>query len=154
MESRLIIFLIFLTVLASALSLATYRKYFDPSKAVVLSSNYVHEKQKAIADAAKPKVEQPVTKKAVMSFATEEEKRGYEVYMKTGQCYSCHGKQGQGLESQVTPRLAGQYDWYLYEQLVAFKTKTRINVKMNPYLRRLEDQDFKDVAAYLSRLKN
>ncbi len=83
---------------------------------------------------------------------TEELKNGHNVFTKIGKCTTCHGMNGEGRKSQQAPKLAGQYDWYLYNQLVNMKSKVRENKKMEPYLKNLSDKEFQDVALYLSKL--
>lgn len=68
-------------------------------------------------------------------------------------CILCHGQNGEGSEVEKGPKLAGQFEWYIYDQLVAFKNGTRKNVRMNPYLEKLNDNDFKNLAAYISSIK-
>ena len=92
------------------------------------------------------------TPKITLVLDTPELKNGYEVYFKRGKCITCHGKKAEGKSSQQAPKLAAQHHWYLYNTLIKFKIGERINKKMQPYLRNLSDQDFKDVAAYLSKL--
>lgn len=40
-------------------------------------------------------------------------------------CGACHGMAGEGVPAMSSPRLAGTDDWYLVEQLQAFRTGTR-----------------------------
>lgn len=68
-------------------------------------------------------------------------------------CIACHGKKGEGMESQKAPRLAGQFDWYIYSSLVQFKKKERVNPVMFPFIKNLSDKDYQDLAAYISGLK-
>lgn len=68
-------------------------------------------------------------------------------------CVSCHGANGEGKESQQAPKIAGQFDWYIYSSLVQFKTKERVNPTMFPFIKNLSDQDYQDLAAYISGLK-
>ena len=83
---------------------------------------------------------------------TPELQNGHQIYFKRGKCVTCHGKKGEGKTSQKAPKLAAQHDWYIHSTLVKFKKRERINDKMAPYLRNLSDQDFRDVASYLSKL--
>ncbi len=69
-----------------------------------------------------------------------------------GKCVLCHGADGLGKKSQNAPRLAGQFDWYIYSSLVQFKNGERTNAVMLPYIKNLKDSDFKDLAAYISTL--
>ena len=56
---------------------------------------------------------------SISSFAQNVEKRA-QLY---GTCIQCHGDKGLGVEDQKAPRISGQYDWYIYTQLVNFKLK-------------------------------
>jgi cytochrome c553 len=69
-------------------------------------------------------------------------------------CSGCHGKHAQGGKGGEYPRRAGQRAAYIEEQLLAFRTKKRLNIPMLPYTqpRELSDQDIVDVAAYLSAI--
>ena len=97
--------------------------------------------------AAKAEVKEPA-----LVLDTPELQNGHEVYFKKGKCLTCHGRKGEGKSSQQAPKLAAQHDWYIYSSLVSFKSGERVNQKMRPFLRNLSDQDFKDVATYLSQL--
>jgi len=46
-------------------------------------------------------------------------KSGYSV------CSACHGPSGAGMQSMNSPRLTGQFDWYLKSQIQAFKDGAR-----------------------------
>ena len=76
--------------------------------------------------------------------------RGAQLY---GTCIQCHGEKGLGVEAQKGPKIAGQHSWYIHTQLTNFKSKKRINEKMYPHIKNLSDQDFKDLAAFVSQLK-
>jgi len=67
-------------------------------------------------------------------------------------CVLCHSEDGSGNPDQQAPMLKGQHDWYLLSQLIAFKAKIRSNEKMYPYIKDLSEQDFKNLAAYISTL--
>lgn len=68
-------------------------------------------------------------------------------------CISCHGQNGEGNAAQKAPRLAGQYEWYIYSSLNMFKNLERKNPTMLPFIKNLSDKDFQDLAAYISSLK-
>ncbi len=70
-------------------------------------------------------------------------------------CAGCHGKYGQGGKKGEYPRLAGQRAAYVEEQLLAFRSRKRLNIPMLPYTqpRELPDEDVVDVAAYIASLK-
>tara|TARA_R110000868_G_scaffold61524_6_gene187027 strand:- start:7557 stop:7862 length:306 start_codon:yes stop_codon:yes gene_type:complete len=67
-------------------------------------------------------------------------------------CIQCHGDKGMGLAEKNAPRIAGQFDWYIASSLAEFKNGTRKNPDMLPYIKGLSQQDFADLAAYISKL--
>ncbi len=85
---------------------------------------------------------------SINSFAANAAK-GKNLYSR---CVSCHGNNGEGKESQRAPRIGGQHDWYIYTSLLAFKSGERKNPEMLPFIKNLSDQDFQDLAAYISTL--
>lgn len=69
------------------------------------------------------------------------------------QCILCHGEKGEGNPSQKAPKLSGQYDWYVLKQLKDIKAgSVRSNPVMVPFLNKLNEQDMKDLAAYIATL--
>lgn len=70
-------------------------------------------------------------------------------------CAACHGDNGQGGKKGEYPRLAGQMEAYLKDQLMKFKTRKRINLPMFPYTedRELPDEDVVHISAYLASIK-
>lgn len=78
--------------------------------------------------------------------------KGAELYK---QCIVCHGDKGDGNPTQKAPRISGQHDWYIVKQLQDIKAGvTRKNPVMVPIVSKLSEQDFKDLAAYISKLNN
>ena len=70
------------------------------------------------------------------------------------QCILCHGDKGDGNVAQKAPRISGQHDWYILKQLQDMKAGvTRKNPVMTPFLSKLSEQDMKDLAAYITKLK-
>lgn len=67
-------------------------------------------------------------------------------------CAACHGQDGNALVPDF-PSLAGQPATYLYLQLRAYKDESRPNPIMKPLVDMLDDQDFKDLAAYYATLQ-
>ena len=68
-------------------------------------------------------------------------------------CAACHGIDGNSISTDW-PKLAGQNQKYLYEQLKYFRDGERMNVLMmavTPYLQTLKDEDLLDIAAFYSR---
>jgi cytochrome c553 len=83
------------------------------------------------------------------SLSAQDATKGATLYK---QCILCHGDKGDGNPAQKAPRISGQYDWYIIKQLEDIKAGKRKNPIMNPFLSKLTPQDFKDLAAYISKL--
>lgn len=82
------------------------------------------------------------------TFAQNAEK-GKELF---NTCIQCHGADGNGIVEKKAPRLSGQHDWYVLKQLQDFRSGVRKNPDMDPYIKPLSEQDFKDLAAYIITL--
>jgi cytochrome c553 len=65
-------------------------------------------------------------------------------------CGSCHGAQGQGINNDAYPRLAGKPAGYLYNQLVAFRLGRRHYPPMNYLLEFLPDAYLHAMADYFA----
>jgi cytochrome c553 len=80
-----------------------------------------------------------------------------EALVKKLACASCHG---EGLSKPIDPsypKIAGQYEDYLYVALKAYKTEGNALVGRNHpsmvgFAKQLSLQDMRDVAAYVSQL--
>jgi len=165
--TRLVVFLAFLISLPLIFSLSFYNKYSvnnEPFQKEDVRKELA-DKKLLFAELKKIQLEEAAKLNASTEEAPTEEKReitvvldteelvnGHRVYTKTGKCLTCHGKYGEGKKSQASPRISGQYEWYLANQLIAMKTKKRSNPKMDIYLKNLNEKDLKDVATYLSKL--
>jgi len=68
---------------------------------------------------------------------------------KSEPCAACHGVGGVSA-NPAWPKLAGQGEKYLVDQLKLFKEKVRVNTLMNPQAENLSDQDIEDLAVYYS----
>lgn len=166
--ARLMVFLSFLIGLALILTLNGFKKLpisNRPFNVVKVEKEYKEkmallkaaEEAKAHGDGhgedevAKAEAEAKAPAEVVIVLDTEELKNGHQVYNSKGKCITCHGKSGEGKKSQKAPRLAGQHDWYLFEQLVRMKSKVRDNKVMEPYIKNLSEKDLQDVSAFLSK---
>ncbi len=73
-------------------------------------------------------------------------------------CIECHGKTAEGNRRKGAPRLTGQHDWYLFNQLRDFRMGWRGADSKNPHvklMRRqmdLDDGALHDLAAYIVSL--
>jgi cytochrome c553 len=63
-------------------------------------------------------------------------------------CGTCHGREAEGLGT--TPRLAGQHEQYLADQLNAFMLTARVGSPMNHHAWDMTQDQMRAVAAYLS----
>jgi len=83
---------------------------------------------------------------------TQNLERGKEI---NGPCAGCHGEFGQGGKRGEYPRIAGQRVGHLIEQLLAFRSRVRMNLPMFPYTqeRELSEADIQDVSAYLASIE-
>jgi cytochrome c553 len=67
-------------------------------------------------------------------------------------CRKCHGELGIA-EDDETPSIAGQVPAYQFKQLLDYKTKVRESRDMYKKVRRMDLQDFADLAAYFATLE-
>lgn len=68
---------------------------------------------------------------------------------KSAVCAGCHGADGNS-QIGANPRLAGQYESYLYEALTQYKLKKRKDILMQNMVANLSNQDLKDLAAWFA----
>jgi len=68
-------------------------------------------------------------------------------------CVTCHGQSGQGTDNGYFPRIAGKPARYLYNQLVAFRDKTREYPPMNYLVAYLPDSYLQDIAEHFAQLR-
>ena len=70
-------------------------------------------------------------------------------------CIECHGMSGEGNRRKGAPRLTGQHDWYLFNQLRDFRMGWRGADSKDPHVKLmrsrlgLDDDELHDLAAYL-----
>ncbi len=82
--------------------------------------------------------------------ASDSYARGQAIYDKD--CKICHGDQGAS-EDPRYPHIKGQMPAYLFGQMVAYadySRNTRDAAKMVPFARMYDEDDYKDIVAYLS----
>lgn len=158
--ARLVIFVAFCSALGWVLSFSGFKRITpDNTKFNLDKAQKQHQEHLTMLEKMNNPVEEKVEdtqekpKLVELVLDTPQLKRGHQVYFKKGKCATCHGKNGEGKKSQKAPRLAKQYDWYVVKQLKDMKSGVRYNAKMNPYLKNLNEQDFEDVAHYLSKLQ-
>lgn len=100
---------------------------------------------------------------ASVGFAAEGNAANGENIFKNGKgaaapCFSCHGDKGQGNDDMGAPRLAGQGATYIAKQLTDFagdkRTPAGLGAAMNGFAKELDENDRRDVAAYVSTLRD
>ncbi len=82
--------------------------------------------------------------------ASEAYARGKQKY--DASCKMCHGEQGASTNPEYPP-LKGQMPAYIFEQMTAYRDGTRTNRKapvMYPFAKMYNEDDYKDLVAYLS----
>jgi len=83
---------------------------------------------------------------AGVAFAGGDPQAGKE---KSAVCAGCHGVDGNAVIG-ANPRLAGQYESYLYEALKQYKNGQRNDILMSNMVANLSDQDMRDLAAWFA----
>lgn len=71
---------------------------------------------------------------------------------KAQNCATCHGPIGIS-QLPNAPNLAGQPEFYLVEQLKAYRSEKRLNDVMNVVAKTLTDADINDLAAWYASIK-
>ena len=69
------------------------------------------------------------------------------VVAERNRCFECHGEGGHGVQPGW-PKLAGQYEQYLLNQMRNFRAGKRPHEFMELFVSNLSDDDFVDLAAY------
>ena len=158
--TRLVTFGVVLIALVIAISFDKYKnmpvsneqfnieKKEASHKAHLQELKELEEKRLALLNPVK-KEETVVEEGPLVVLDTPQLVHGSELYKA---CVVCHGKKGDGKKSQNAPKIGGQMAWYIEKQLVDMKSGARVNKVMLPYLKKLEGNDFKDLAAYISKL--
>ena len=66
-------------------------------------------------------------------------------------CLTCH-RIGNIVNGAGTPIISGQYEDYLIQALISYRTGARINPIMNGFAANLSNEDIEDIAAFYSEL--
>lgn len=157
MTSRLIILVLGIIFFSFGFYLLSYQKNFNQQKP--LNMNFAEETFKTFNETTSLHGESnhekipEVAKEIVIDLEKPSIKRAYELFHNVGKCASCHGDQAQGLKEKSAPLLAAQEEWYTVSQLLAFQNGSRVNEAMMPFIKDLTEQDFKDLAEYISLLR-
>lgn len=65
-------------------------------------------------------------------------------------CMTCHLENGEGMQDNAFPQLAGQNPAYITKQLKDLQGKLRLSDVMNPIAKALSDEDIANVSAYFA----
>jgi cytochrome c553 len=157
MESRLVLFIIFLIVAFGLASLSGYKKHHTEDSSVSYEGYKKNEadkkiQKKEISLKLNPK-KIKATGEYIMMLDTPSLKRAHKIYTETLECMRCHGANGAGNAKEEAPLIAGQYSWYVQDQLTQMKSGKRSNPKMKEFTQKLSEQDIKDLAEYVSKLR-
>jgi len=153
--TRLIYFLTFLIGLTVVMNLSKFEgempknERFNFSKKAEKNMAKKMEIESLLHPVVEKKVEKVEAPVVLVELSTPQLQSGSALYKK---CMVCHGNRGQGKAGQKAPSIGGQHDWYLETQIANMRDGKRINKAMNPYVKKLSDQDIKDLAHYISKL--
>ncbi|MBT3981543.1 MAG: c-type cytochrome [Bacteriovoracaceae bacterium] len=143
---RLVVFISFCVAVVVALSLSSNKHHYHDMGA----NKNLHQQMMAF-DKSGGHVEHH-TEVVKVSSGAESIALGEKIYFGKGSCMICHGEEGLGDVEQLAPRIGGLYSWYIEATLNKFKSKQRVNEKMDPYLETLSAEDFTNLANYISSL--
>jgi cytochrome c553 len=118
------------------------------SEMKLLMYSYTPDQMRAVAEVARI-FEMPYEPSGEVS-ASAEYRQGEETYGRL--CEMCHGEGGAS-ENPDYPVLRGQTSGYIYEQMINFRDVKRTShdaAQMTPIARILDEQDYRDLATYLS----
>lgn len=93
-----------------------------------------------------------LTAAALNGFADDADLDGQTLYTERG-CVYCHGPEGKDPALTEYPKLAGQNQQYLVQQMLDIKNATRDNGytgMMAPAIVNISDEEFAAIAAYLA----
>ncbi len=125
-----------------------YRKGSIASEMKMLMYSYTPDQMRAVAEVAQIFEIPYEPSEAVL--ASDAYKRGKKTYERL--CVMCHGEDGLSTNPRY-PVLRGQISGYIVEQMINFRDMKRINgdsAVMTPFARILNEEDYRDLATYLS----
>lgn len=138
MTTRLVWFLIFISALIAVAGLGSYKDVFNSPTRENLALSFEETKE--------------AQQTAQVDTEVEDIAIAKELY-KSAECLRCHGANGEGNQAEEAPMIAGQYDWYIVDQLDQIKSGERVNVKMQPFVKDLTKKDFDKLAKYITTLR-
>ncbi|AJR05843.1 cytochrome C [Photobacterium gaetbulicola] len=96
-----------------------------------------------------------ITCLSVSAFASVETESGRQLYLSPGKggCATCHGETGNEPVMPMYPKIGGQMEMYLINQMQDYKLKKRKNglfVPMEVAMEHYSDEDILQIAKYLA----
>ncbi|USD52528.1 MULTISPECIES: c-type cytochrome [Vibrio] len=93
------------------------------------------------------------------AFASTESDKGKALYIAPGKggCATCHGETGNEPVMPMYPKIGGQNELYLFNQMKDYKTKKRKNglfMTMEIAMEHYTDEEIRLMAKYLSAIGN
>jgi cytochrome c553 len=131
------------------------KEFLDPTRGTPHSNRMMWQNASRISDAQADALADYFSRQAptpAIGFGPQADK-GAEIFQHGDKpdiaaCATCHGPKGEGLGD--TPRLAGQKEDYLVEQLQAFSLTARVADPMNHHAWDMNTDQIRAVSAYLS----
>ena len=99
---------------------------------------------------------------STITFAAGQESKQYHLgeslYMNPGRggCTQCHGKEGNLPVMPLYPKIGGQSEIYLYNQMIDYRENRRKNglyIPMEVAMKPFSDEEIKAMAVYLNKQK-
>jgi len=154
--TRIILFTFFLCLCAFFLNLSGYKKVHDDkvvlNRSHLLDTFEIHKKEEQAKLAAKDNSEPEEEEEKGLDLNDPVMAAAHTLYNEGKNCMGCHGPQGEGDESQKSPLIAGQYDWYIIDHINQIASGSRATEVAESHAG-LEDKEIKDLAKYISLLR-
>lgn len=99
---------------------------------------------------------------STITFAAEQVSKQYQLgeslYINPGRggCTQCHGKEGNLPVMALYPKIGGQSETYLYNQMMDYRENRRKNglyIPMEVAMKSFRDEEIKAMAVYLNKQK-
>ncbi|MDA8793759.1 c-type cytochrome [Bacteriovoracaceae bacterium] len=148
---RLILFVFFLFLCGVGVYLLGFQSNFDQTKSLgSILSDSKPKSANGSGEDEQPKVDPNV---AHLEMLKKKFPEAYAIYTGEAQCIKCHGEYGQGSEVEEAPLIAGQFDWYVIDQVTQMKSGIRVNEKMMPYLEKIGDTEIAQLAEFIQAMR-
>jgi cytochrome c553 len=147
---RLFLFVLFFLLSSVAVYLMKFQADYDASKDLSTILADSKPKEAGAEEDNTPKVDPNVAHLEMLKTKYPE---AYAVYTGEAQCIKCHGQYGEGNVEEEAPLIAGQFDWYVEDQITQMKAGIRVNEKMMPYLEKIGESEIKLLAEFIQAMR-